>query len=148
MTKKNKIILSSILLIIAIFIIIFVWRSNHQKNNFLENSEFIVSIRSDELREKLDNDERFFIYVGRPTCSDCRRVYPQLAKSVDDSQTYIYYYNTDRERPHELFEDLIATLDIDAVPAIIYVDKGQVISKVVEDEIKNKNFIDDFIANQ
>jgi hypothetical protein len=148
MTKKNKIILSSILLAIVAFIVIFAWHRNYQKNNFLENSNFIMSIRSDELSEKLDNAESFFIYVGRPTCSDCRRVYPQLAKSVDDSQTYMYYYNTDRERPHELFEYLIDFMGIEAVPSIIYIDKGRVISKVVEDEIKNKKFIDDFIENQ
>ena len=85
-----------------------------------------------------ENDGLLYIYIGRDTCPECQRFYPQLCELMEENNMNIIYYSTepDRyERPDETNE-ILNSVGIEKVPAVVEME---------DDQIKNIFDGEDFI---
>lgn len=54
----------------------------------------IHEIDYQSLQEKLNSNELFVLYIGRPDCKDCQEFYPILTSYIEENEgTYLYYLN-------------------------------------------------------
>ncbi|HFJ9449678.1 MULTISPECIES: thioredoxin family protein [Bacillus cereus group] len=133
---KNKVIILTLLLVITILgTIIYSWG---QKNV----GEPLIEVSNQELVQLLNNKENFSLYIGRPTCPQCKELEPILKDLLKESDRKIYYYNIDDARAENEVEmkRLIKSLGVTVVPTIEYIENGHVADKIVglqkEQEIK------------
>ncbi|OTN76137.1 hypothetical protein A5886_001214 [Enterococcus sp. 8G7_MSG3316] len=92
----------------------------------------LIEVRNQELAQALESDSKFFIYIGRPTCPICEDFESILENALEELDNNLYYFNTDkaRDEDEEKMLALIESLEIVAVPTIIYVEYGEVISQL------------------
>lgn len=77
--------------------------SNSSKNTMVNqlkiqdvsnNSIFIKLISLEKLKKRIDNEETFWLYIGKNSCPDCREYYPNLVKYINNQEKDIFYFNT------------------------------------------------------
>ncbi|MDG4498977.1 thioredoxin family protein [Streptococcus suis] len=83
-----------------------------------------VSISLEEVNNKIYNQEDFYLYVGRPTCPYCQRFFPNLEKSIKDTQVTVYYLNTDEES-NEHVKNFVSVHNIQTVPHLTFYKNGE-----------------------
>ena len=93
------------------------------------------------VNHKLDSDELFVLYIGRPDCGDCREFEPILNSYLEENEgTYLYYFNIKEIRDaskkedatkeeKKLYENISKELDIKWTPVLKLVNKGETISE-------------------
>lgn len=124
-------------LITGIFIIGIAFYHTHNKGE-------IISISKEELRGMIDSKRSFYVYVGRPNCPDCQEFYPKLKKRVYSHRITIYYFNTKvKVSKKQEMKDFVNSMGINEIPAIIEVDKGEII-RVYDGQ--NKEEMDELYA--
>ena len=126
-------------------------------------------ITYNQLQTKLDGEEAFVLYIGRPDCGDCKEFEPILTSYLEENEgTYIYYLNIKTFRDaakkedasqeeKDFYENIREKLDFSWTPTLKFVNKGETISEYTylsEDyyEIKDskkkqqakEKFVDDF----
>lgn len=82
------------------------------------------AIRLEEVVEKIQNKENFYLYVGRPTCHYCAKFSPILEEAITHTQVTVYYLNTDNEVLAEA-QNFVAKEEIQTVPHLAYYRDGQ-----------------------
>lgn len=62
-----------------------------------------IEIDTQSVREKIANGERFYLYIGRPTCQWCRKLAPSLQYASSKREVDIYYLDsTDTQTDSDL----------------------------------------------
>lgn len=112
--------------------------------NHIEKDSSLSGIHEltyDELQKKLESDELFVLYIGRPDCGDCREFEPILTSYLEENEgTYIYYLNTKTFRDNskkedatqeekDFYENMREELDFNWTPILKLVNKGETISE-------------------
>ncbi len=72
------------------------------------------------IKKKIDFDQAFYLYVGRPTCPYCNRFLPKLEEAIRTTNVPVYYLNTDEETDTAAVTDFLTTQDIQTVPYLAY----------------------------
>lgn len=138
MNKKIKFVMLiiSILLIISISINLYFYISN--KNIIKENIsikkttssmyKYIDSITVENFESKVLSGEEFFVYIGRPDCSDCN-LFESMFKDVINEYKLndkIIYMNikTFREENGEIWEGFKSKYGFTQTPALIHFYNG------------------------
>ena len=113
--------------------------TNHIKKD--SSLSGINEITYEQLQDKLDSDELFVLYIGRPDCGDCREFEPILNSYLEENEgTYLYYFNIKKIRDasrkedatkeeKELYENISKELGIKWTPVLKLVNKGETISE-------------------
>ncbi|WP_294578599.1 thioredoxin family protein [uncultured Thomasclavelia sp.] len=140
---------------------------NHiQKDTSLSG---IHELNYQELEEKLNSDDLFVLYIGRPDCGDCQEFYPILTAYLQENEgVYLYYLNIQAFRDAAMQEDasddeiafydnMREELDFDWTPTLKLVNNGETIDEYtylsseyyeIEDEEKRaqakQEYIDEF----
>ena len=97
--------------------------TNHIKKDLSLSG--INEITYEQLQDKLDSDELFVLYIGRPDCGDCREFEPILNSYLEENEgTYLYYFNIKEIRDASSKE-----LGIKWTPVLKLVNKGETISE-------------------
>lgn len=98
-------------------------------------------ITYDQLQTKLDSEESFVLYIGRPDCGDCKEFEPILTSYLEENEgTYIYYLNIKAFRDaakkedasqeeKDFYENIREKLDFNWTPTLKFVNKGETISE-------------------
>ena len=95
----------TIILILAVVSFFFITQrsfSFREPKNYEEAISYFEEIPIKEVKSKLENDDRFILYIGRKTCPYCRRFVPKLAQAVYDTKIKVYYVNSDSEEKEEI----------------------------------------------
>jgi predicted bacteriocin transport accessory protein len=88
----------------------------------------LIELSKDELDDKIDSRETFYIYFGRPSCPDCVIFEPKLKELVKTSKYDIYYFNTEAKASKKKeMREYIVSYGINEVPSILDIQKGDVI---------------------
>ena len=100
--------------------------NNYEEEVYVElvGADYLLYIDPETLME-LQNG---FVYIGRPTCPFCVIFEPILRELVQETQTIVYYFNTDNFREHELFSDVIQRFDVPFVPFMVKIEDGEIIT--------------------
>ncbi len=106
-----------------------------------EPSTLLTAISKEEFETKVNNDETFWVYVGRPNCPDCQKYYTQLVEYLENNSLEILYFNT-RVKVAEKADmtKYLNNLGIDEIPAVLNINNGDVIR--VYDMQKSDDILD------
>ncbi len=114
------------------------------------DSEKLTSYQSITLKEvvqKIQDEEDFFLYVGRPTCQYCAKFGPNLEEVITDTQVTVYYLNTDEENKEEV--TAFATNEgIKTVPNLGYYKAGKKINYLVKGSESTLKEIEEFLKQK
>ncbi|WP_260424780.1 thioredoxin family protein [Streptococcus minor] len=102
------------------------------------------AIRLEEVVEKIQNKENFYLYVGRPTCHYCAKFSPILEEAITHTQVTVYYLNTDNEVLTEA-QNFVVKEEIQTVPYLAYYRDGQRQSYLEKGSQANLEEIESFL---
>ena len=114
--------------------------TNHIKKDLSLSG--INEITYEQLQDKLDSDELFVLYIGRPDCGDCREFEPILNSYLEENEgTYLYYFNIKEIRDASKKED--ATKEEKKLYENISKEYYEIKGSKKKEQAKEK-YIDDF----
>ncbi|MBX4268548.1 thioredoxin domain-containing protein [Clostridium estertheticum] len=115
---------------------------NSKENNEIPTTskvKILLDINKESLAEKIENKESFLVYIGRPSCPDCRKFTPKLEKKLTDTNKQILYYNTEvHASKKQEMRVYLNSLGIKSVPTIMGVSKGNV-EKVYDCSVESQS---------
>lgn len=122
---------------------------DEEEENSDSSDEYDVSmfesITMDDFKDMFEDDEKYFVFVGRSTCGYCVAFLPYLQKSVEDYDYTLYYLNaqnltsSDVSDAVELDSSLKDTFS--STPMVYVIEDGEVVDV-------NKGYTDyDVLAN-
>lgn len=79
-----------------------------------------TQVSIDELNLKLNKDDSFFIYVGRVTCPDCRKIVPTLSNISLENEIEMFYLDSEETESNVAIKEFRNKYKISSVPTIIY----------------------------
>lgn len=103
------------------------------KGEYPEIYNHMGSITYAQFQEAVEMGEKFYIYVGRPTCGDCNDFEPELINLITKYNlgNKILYLNVAELRKDEpgweLFKE---TYDLQYTPTLAEFSKGRLVTKV------------------
>ncbi|WP_086348576.1 thioredoxin family protein [Candidatus Enterococcus clewellii] len=103
------------------------------KGNYPEIYDTIDAITVPTFKQKLVQEESFYLYVGRPTCGDCNDFEPDLIDLINeyDLEDKLLYLNVAKLRTDEpAWEKFKETYDLIYTPTLAKFEGGKLISKV------------------
>ena len=111
------------------------------------SKEGLYEVDSISLEKIMNVKDTLFVYVGRPTCPQCKEFEPILRKVLNNQHQSMGYYNTDnaRKENEDKLEIMADSLGINSIPAIIKIVDGKVIDRIIG--LKNEKAIEEFILN-
>ena len=91
-----------------------------------EDSSFLVNLTQEDIQQKILIEEDLWIYVGRPNCPDCQRLYPNLIEYLEQVQKNIFYFNTKvKTSKKQAMTEFLANYDVTEIPTIMHFYKGK-----------------------
>jgi len=140
MKKSNfsKIAIGMVVLIVGLLIATFVL-------NRPEGDIQLVYIGNAEFEAILDDDsgEGTFVYIGRPTCPNCNILRP-IVETLPGFDADLNYFETDMAMADdsEWATTLLERVELRGVPAIIYVENGVVVDRLMG--VQSEDALTDF----
>lgn len=103
------------------------------RNSYSAIYHKLTSLNLYEFNKKIDNNEEFFVYIGRPSCMDCNKFEEFFIDLID---TYslnkkIYYLNISELSDDEnLVKQFINDNEISGIPTLIKYNNGNIENKI------------------
>ncbi len=108
--------------------------------NYKENVAGFEKIDSAKAHELVKGEGEAVIYVGRATCPYCQKFVGKLRTAAEDTDTQIYYVNSEDVIDMEGVMDFRDEYGISTVPGLLFTDgdtvKVKCDSSMPEEEIK------------
>lgn len=104
------------------------------------------SISLSEVEKKIQQEEDFLLYVGRPTCPHCRAFAPRLEEAIQTTQVNVYYLNTDEEDAENI-QNFASSASIQTVPHLAYYKEGGKVRFLEKGSEASLSEIEDFLKN-
>lgn len=138
---KKKFLIFSILLALISFVfpqLVFAEEDEITKitiEEYERNIKELSPISANELKDKLNENETFIIYFGRPTCPYCRNLSPVLKEFNERIDESLFYFNTDGEDYDEEMKTFLSDeLGISSVPTTLSFVNGEPVNGWVGDD--------------
>lgn len=134
---------------ISFEILLNVFKIYSEKGVIPERLKNISEIEYEELLKKLDIENDFLLYIGRPDCPDCQNFVPLLKEYIDENEySGVYYLDIKKfrdaanienasEQNIKFYDDLKNKFNIEWVPSMYHIKKDEIISKY---EYLNKEY--------
>lgn len=124
-------------IIIGIFILIGVLYFAYQmlqakeatEEEYLQIVSSFTPMTVDEASEKLNNQDDFFIYLGRKTCPDCRVFILQFHEAITETNTdptTIFYMDSENYKTDHVLQLFRQIHGIDTVPHLLIQKDGEI----------------------
>ncbi|MBX9158325.1 thioredoxin family protein [Bacillus cereus] len=97
-------------------------------SEYKEDNSHLNKLTTVDFKSVLSSGESKIIYLGRPTCPNCRDYRPIQDKVLKDMDMKIEYYNTDDAKKEDMdsFKQILETLKVEGVPTLLKVRDGKV----------------------
>lgn len=79
-----------------------------------------------ELISKIENDNKVIAFLGRETCSFCRKFAPKLAQASLENDWTVYFVASDMLDDMTVLAEFREVNTIPTVPALIVANQGQI----------------------
>ena len=107
----------------------------YESNLFIDNHGLEI-ISYEQVLEKISNNEKFLLYVGRDTCKYCHVFTPSLIKTLEKypanvpvyylyTQSYKTAINREEENAQEIWDNLKLSLGIEFTPSFVLFENGE-----------------------
>lgn len=144
-------IICSIIIVLAVLtVVVAAVVSLNSKGNNIESSKVVddyaafTAIDSQELLDFLADKKTGFVYLGRPTCPNCKVFVPTLAEVTREDKLTVYYYDTDAANSNKKLKDeVLEAVKVTGVPTFMYVKDGVEVERLGDE--KDKVALRDFI---
>ena len=106
--------------------------NSQEKMTYQDYTKPLIKIGVDEVNQKIQAQEDFYLYIGRETCPYCQRFVPKLYQVVKNYQFNIYYLDSENRKDSKLLA-LRTELGIQTIPhlakfhhgkQVAYLEKG------------------------
>lgn len=150
MNRKKFIIPILCLLVTVFFGLTYFGDDNSQDNEYdtelkkyKEDIKDFNELTAKEALAKIDDNESFFLYLGRDSCPYCREFAPSLDKKSKEKNITINYVDTEDAGTDLNIDSLIERYDVEFVPTLIYLSEyGNDVKFFNEKEELLGNFLD------
>lgn len=81
----------------------------------------MMEIDLQQLYDISQEEKLAMIYFGRPGCTHCEEIKPNLDILINNSHSQVYYYNTEQDRNDnaEEMERVLAIYSVDSLPSLV-----------------------------
>ncbi|MGT2888109.1 thiol reductase thioredoxin [Streptococcus didelphis] len=69
--------------------------------NYQKELKSFKKISISDLQSKMNNEEEFYLYIGRGSCPHCRAFVPKLSEVVKQRNVTVYYLDTEHASMNE-----------------------------------------------
>ncbi len=107
-----------ILLCLTIFLLLTGCTSNKETKSYIE-------IDYTEYQQKLENKEKFALYIGSAACNHCQDLKPILEKVITNYDLEIYYIDLSK-LDRTQYNDVWNTSNLTGTPTIVFVSEGNI----------------------
>ena len=76
-------------------------------------------IRAEDLSELKKENKEIIVYLGRPTCSYCRSFVKLLNKSIKETNSKVYYIQTEKDSTNKALASIRKEYNIEYIPTLI-----------------------------
>ncbi|MGL6208107.1 MAG: hypothetical protein ACRC1X_10065 [Lactobacillus panisapium] len=101
---------------------------------YKKSVKYFTRLRVDEIYNKFDKNEGFYLYIGRATCPYCRIFEPKLKEAAKNSTSKIYYLDVENIKKNSKEDSFIKGTGLKYIPALLYIN-----SKTDPDFLKFKS---------
>lgn len=108
-------------------------------SEYENNTKNFKEITVDEINDKINHNDEFYIYVGRVTCEWCRLFVNYLNEYSNENNIEIYYLDSTDTEVNEKIKGFREKNNIEFVPALLYYSKELGLQKV-EFDITDEKF--------
>lgn len=105
---------------------------NYEKN--IINTE---KIRAEDLSELKKENKEIIVYLGRPTCSYCRSFVKLLNKSIKETNSKVYYIQTEKDSTNKALASIRKEYNIEYIPTLIKIKGTSFSSLEKKDNVKS-----------
>lgn len=102
-------------------------------NSYKNDVAFFQELTLTDAEEKIQNDESFFIYIGRESCPYCQEFVPKLAQAVKETGVIVYYLDSGKLEKTE-WMNFKNSLEFRTIPNLTYFSNG-----IVMERFQNRN---------
>ncbi|CQR25298.1 thiol-disulfide isomerase and thioredoxin [Streptococcus varani] len=121
--------------------------TSQSKTTDEKNLTSYQSISLSEAVQKIQNQEDFYLYVGRPTCPYCVIFSPNLEKAITTTQVTVYYVDTDQEKQEDV-KIFAQKENIQTTPNLSYYKAGKKMKYLVKGSESSVKEIEDFLTEE
>lgn len=118
-TVKKKLLIVSLVLLLGGLLY-----KNKEASSYRYYTSSFENISVSEFYELKDmpNEEIYFVYFGRSTCPYCQKFVKGLREAAKETNTNIYYVDTEKTETSASLKKLREELSIRLVPSLVRVD--------------------------
>lgn len=102
-------------------------------------TEAFELLGSDEVRDKIQSGDSFFLYTGRVTCQWCRVLVPVLSDITQQSDSEVVYLDSELTDSDTKLKQFRKEYNIEFVPSLIYFD-GNGPYQTIDMEVTSETF--------
>lgn len=108
---------------------------------YKEDNSQLNKVSVSDFKNVLRSGEKKVMYLGRPTCPNCREYRPTQDKVLKELDMKIGYFNTDegRKEDKESMMQIFETLKVTGVPTLALVSDGKVEELAPDDVYTDKS---------
>lgn len=127
--KKWGILILAVVAIVCSILIIIAMQFDPANKEIVKNNQLeLITVNLDEVKEKIESKESFFIVITNKECTYCDELYEILDEYEPKPKVQIYDLNFkdfsyDREKVKDVFPSFVGT------PNMFYVEDGTIISQ-------------------
>lgn len=127
--KKWGILILAVVAIVCSILIIIAMQFDPANKEIVKNNQLeLITVNLDEVKEKIESKESFFIVITNKECTYCDELYEILDEYEPKQKVQIYDLNFkdfsyDREKVKDVFPSFVGT------PNMFYVEDGTIISQ-------------------
>ena len=122
MKKKGLIIGISAVIVFAIGAMIYagIVLNSKEKNE----NKYLIELKIDELKEKINNKESFILLISQTTCSHCAEYKPKFKRVLSSNKVTAYYIEKDLlNKEDEGYLNTVA--NISGTPTTVFIVDGE-----------------------
>lgn len=122
MKKKVLIIVVCLVIFFAIAALVYggIVLNKKEKNE----NKYLIELKMDELREKINNKETFILLISQTTCSHCAEYKPKFKRVLAETKVTAYYIEKDLLSETEEAE-LKSIANISGTPTTVFIVDGE-----------------------
>lgn len=94
----------------------------NNESEYLGLVEDFKKVSVEDINKKIDNNESFYLYVGRVTCPYCRIFVPKLHSAAENNLSQINYLDVENTTQDAEFESFLSTINLQYVPSVVFFD--------------------------
>lgn len=101
--------------------------------SFKGNGHFYPENSFQKVIKKKEEQQSFYLYLGRKDCKECQRVTKKIEKQSQSLPMDVYYVDTKEETQQDLLRQFLSHYQIKTVPTFLEIKRGKV--RVVEEKV-------------